>query len=98
MFNLTTELDIIDYQKILWCNPTDEMSDIFFKVFIRLAELKFIDSEHDHEELTEFIKKYDLVNILEGIKQYLLEEDLLNQYQSEIQSHELIYSELGLKL
>jgi hypothetical protein len=98
LFTLSSEVDMIDFQKILWYSPNDEMSDIFFKVFIRLAERSFTVSEHDHEELTEFVKKHELVSILEGIKQYLLEENLLSDYQSEIQSHDLIYSELGLSV
>ena len=87
------------------------MSDIFFKVFIRLAERKFIASDHDKDELKEFIQKYELDKILESIKKYLLEENLLKDYHSEIQhsplsetlkslhvqAHNLIYNELGLK-
>ncbi|CAI2372216.1 unnamed protein product [Moneuplotes crassus] len=106
-----TEEDLIEYDQIKWYSPEDEMSDIFFKIFIRLAERKYIDSDHEKDELRSFIQKHGLDKILESIKEYLLEEDLLKDYHSEIKesplsdklnslnvcAHTLIYTELGLQ-
>eukprot|EP00343_Euplotes_focardii_P002627 CAMPEP_0205805524 /NCGR_PEP_ID=MMETSP0205-20121125/8777_1 /ASSEMBLY_ACC=CAM_ASM_000278 /TAXON_ID=36767 /ORGANISM="Euplotes focardii, Strain TN1" /LENGTH=125 /DNA_ID=CAMNT_0053076887 /DNA_START=131 /DNA_END=505 /DNA_ORIENTATION=+ len=75
-----TEEDLIDYENIKWYSVEDEMSDVFFKIFIRLAERKFIASDHDHEELTEFIAKYKFKEILESIKKYLMQENLLKEF------------------
>lgn len=90
------EDDVLEFDKIKWYSEEDEMADVFFKVFIRIAELKFNNSEHDVEELEEFVQKYNMPQILEELKPMLMEESLLEDYQNEIVSHEVIYSKLGL--
>jgi hypothetical protein len=88
---------LIDFQSIRWYSKEEEMSDIFIQVFIRMAERKFIDSEHDVEELKEFVSKYNMPNILKDIMKYLLEEDLLKEFGKEVVAHETIYAILGLE-
>ena len=88
---------LIDFEGIRWYSEEEEMSDIFFQVFIRMAESKFIDSEHDVEELKEFVNKYNMPTILSDIRKYLLEEGLLKEFGTEVVAHETIYAILGLE-
>ena len=101
---------MIDYENIKWGSEEDNMSDIFFKIFIRLAERNFIDSDHDHDELTEFVKKHKFREILKSLEEDMLQDNLLDEYHStmkeeplseklkplKVQAHDLIYTELGL--
>ena len=99
ILRLINEEDVpISMSEITWYSPKDEMSDVFFKILIRLAETKFIESDHDKDELEEFVKVHSLPKILEDIKEYLLEDGLLEEFQEEIVAHETIYNALGLKV
>ena len=88
--------DLFDFDKLLWYNEEEKISDIFIKVIIRVVEHKFIISEHDSDETSEFIKQYKVKETLDRIQEYMLEENLLDEYQENIVSHETIYSLLGL--
>lgn len=97
--------------KIKWYSEEDEMSDIFYKIFIRLAERKYVDSDKSEEELTAYCADHGFKKILEDINQYLLQDDLTKEYFGELKEnaldsslatqdpdpYELIYTLLGLE-
>ena len=96
LYNLAEEGDYVDFRKLKWYNDQEgePEAEISFKLLIRIAERKFIESEHDHQELTEYIEKHGLKEVNQSILDYL-GEDLLQDYQEDVKSHELIYKELG---
>ena len=88
--------DLFEFDKLLWYNDEEKISDIFIKVIIRIVEYKFTLSEHDSDETADFIKQFKIKETLSRIKEFLLEENLFEEYSKSIVSHDTLYSLLGI--
>lgn len=87
----------IDVPKIKWYSEEDEMADIFVKVFVRLVELKYNESDKDLDEAKEFVEENNMKVIMKDkILPMLMEEGLVEDYKENIEDHEVIYPLLGL--
>jgi len=89
--------DLIDLPSLKWLNEEEDQSDVFAKVFVRIVEYKFAESEHDTDETKDFMSKYNIVPTFKRILEHLADEELIESYKEEISAHEVIYNLLELE-
>ena len=90
--------DLIDVPALKWMNDREEeeSSDIFIKIIIRIVELKLIDSNKNLDETQKYVEVHSFISVIERIKEWLLEEELIENYKEEMDSYETVYKLLSL--